>query len=160
MDLYSPGPVDDPRVFGLWLTLCETGDITFYDEDLQILSVFFQRMQAPMLLLYLERDSKIWFALWAEPHPMGVAIVNFWVAETDRHTQEAFRAVHEALTIVFHDQQTILAFTTQSRLVDLYTHFGMTPHTPRLSLGNRQLTMLSLTREDFGQARAPHLRSA
>lgn len=156
MDLYTPGPQADMDVLQLWVRLCEHNDILSYDAELQILSVFLRRMQAPTMLLLSKTEDVVTFALWVEPQPVGIALTSIWVHQDLRQSIGGLRLVNQGLELVFQEYPSIMAYAGQPENAQLYEGFGMTRHEPSLPLGDRTVAVLSMTR---AQWRAKHQRA-
>lgn len=160
MDLYSPGPDQDMQLLHLWVRLCESGDILAYDEELQILTIFLRRMQAPTTLLMHRTDELVDFAIWAEPQPIGVGLVSMWVHESIRVTIGGLRLVHQGISLIFNEHPTIMVYAGQAKNTELYEGFGFTRHAPNLALKDREVAVLSLTRTAYVEKHQRQLRSA
>lgn len=151
MDLYTPDARSDAFVFRLYSQLLDTKDIFAYPPKLYSLSGFLATMQAPTVLFF-ELDSEEgqpWIAAWFEPQPLGYAVVNLWVREDRRRQRESLRAVMELLAHGFKEWETLVAYSGDPAVTQLYEHFGLARHSPDLYVGENAITLLSLTRQQF-----------
>lgn len=150
MDLYTPDPRSDAFLFRLYNEMLASKDIFAYPDRLQSLSAFFATMQPPNTL-YLELDAheQPRLALWFEPQPLNFAVVSLWVQEEFRRTREALRLVMEGLAHGFREYETLIAYSGDPAVTQLYEHFGLARHSPDLYVGELAITMLSLTRQQF-----------
>lgn len=149
MQIYGPSYDNDVALVHWWQELVRSGDIASYPDEMKVMSCFLAGMQEPTTLLCESDQQGLWLCFWYRPSTLPFAIINLWIRHDHRGTKGALNGVFLALTEVFHHHQTVVAYCGDRAVAALYEKFGMGRHTPDIYIGEHQVTVFSLTRDQF-----------